>query len=249
MGILDGRVAIVTGAGQGSGRGVALALAAEGASVAVVGRTESKLVDVAREIKDRGGMAIPLPCDVGDTAQIDAVVKATADEFGRIDILAQAAHHNSRVGNLLEVSEEDIELLWATGPKATLHFMRQCHPYLRGGGSIINFGSSTQMKPAHFGVYAATKDAIRSLSRAASIEWGPDRIRVNVMAPVTDSPNWLADRRRRGDTSDPGLGVPLGRVGDAESDIGRVAVFLAGDDSAYVTGQFILVDGGFAYHR
>ena len=97
--------------------------------------------------------------------------------------------------------------------------------------------------------YAATKDAIRSLSRAASIEWGPDRIRVNVMAPVTDSPNWLADRQRRGDTSDPGLGVPLGRVGDAESDIGRVAVFLAGDDSAYVTGQFILVDGGFAYHR
>ena len=79
MGILDGHVAIVTGAGQGSGRGVALALAAEGASVAVVGRTESKLVDVAQEIKDRGGIAIPLRCDVGDTSQIDAVVKATAD--------------------------------------------------------------------------------------------------------------------------------------------------------------------------
>jgi NAD(P)-dependent dehydrogenase (short-subunit alcohol dehydrogenase family) len=79
MGVLDGRVAIVTGAGQGSGRGVALALAAEGASVAVVGRTESKLIDVTREINDRGAIAIPLQCDVGDTTQIDAVVKATAD--------------------------------------------------------------------------------------------------------------------------------------------------------------------------
>src|ERR1700722_5707071 len=151
MGVLDGRVAIVTGAGQGSGRGVALALAAEGASVAVVGRTESKLVDVAQEIKDRGATAIPLQCDVGDMAQIDEVVKATADQFGRIDILAQAAHHNSRVGNLLEVSDEDIELLWATGPKATLHFMRQCYPYLCGGGPIINLGSRTRRKRATFG--------------------------------------------------------------------------------------------------
>ena len=134
-----GRVAIVTGAGQGSGRGVALALAAEGASVAVVGRTESKLVDVAQEITDRGAITIPLLCDVGDAAQIDAVVKATAHHFGRIDILAQAAHHNSRVGNLLDVSDEDIELLWTTGPKATLQFMRQCYPYFRGGGSIIKF--------------------------------------------------------------------------------------------------------------
>ena len=88
---------------------------------------------------------------------------------------------------------------------------------------------------------------VRSLS--AAVEWGPEQIRVNVLAPVTDSPNWISDRALRNDNSPPGLGVPLGRVGDAEADIGRVAVFLAGDDSAYLTGQFILADGGFAYHR
>jgi meso-butanediol dehydrogenase/(S,S)-butanediol dehydrogenase/diacetyl reductase len=249
MRILDGRVALVTGAGQGSGRGAALALAAEGASVAVVGRTESKLLDVAKEIRERGSAAISVPCDVGDIAQIDAAIETTVSEFGTVDILVQAAQHLARVGDLLDMPDEDIELLWTTGPRATLRFMRKCHPYLRGGGSIINFGSSTQIKPHHFGVYAATKDAIRALTRAAAVEWGPDQIRVNMLAPVTDSPNWIADRARRNDNSPPGLGVPLGRVGDAERDIGRVVVFLAGEDSAYLTGQFLLADGGFAYHR
>jgi NAD(P)-dependent dehydrogenase (short-subunit alcohol dehydrogenase family) len=249
MGILDGRVALVTGAGQGSGRGAALSLAAEGAFVAVVGRTESKLVDVVEEIRQRGSTAIAVPCDVGESSQIDAAIEATVSAFGTVNILVQAAHHNARVGDLLDMPEEDMELLWTTGPLATLRFMRKCHPYLRGGGSIINFGSSTQIKPAHFGVYAGTKEAIRAISRAAAVEWGPDQIRVNMLGPVTDSPNWVADRARRNENGPPGLGVPLGRVGDAERDIGRVVVFLAGDDSAYLTGQFILADGGFAYHR
>src|ERR1700722_15897569 len=98
MGILEGRVAIVTGAGQGSGRGV---------SIAVVGRTESKLISVAEEIRARGGDALPIRCDVAETAQIDAAVEATVSQFGRVDVLAQAAHHNSRRADLLDVSDED----------------------------------------------------------------------------------------------------------------------------------------------
>jgi NAD(P)-dependent dehydrogenase (short-subunit alcohol dehydrogenase family) len=139
MGILDGRVAIVTGAGQGSGRGVALALAAEGASVAVVGRTESKLVDVAQKIKDRGAIAIPLRCDVGDTAHIDAVVRATADEFGRIDILAQAAHHNSRVGIC---SRFLTRILSFSGPRGLKRLFASCGSAIRicaaGDRSLIS---------------------------------------------------------------------------------------------------------------
>ena len=247
LGVLEGQVALVTGAGQGSGRGVALALAGEGASVSLVGRTESKLLAVATEIRRRGLRALSVLCDVGEREQIDAAVAATLSEFGRIDILVNAAHHDVRRGTLLDMADEDVELLWRTGPRATLRFMRQCHPYPRGGGSVVNFGSSAQMNPPNFGVYAAMKDAIRSLSRAAAVEWGSDLIRVNVIAPYTDSPSMIADLASRGGPSS--YNIPLGRVGDAENDIGRVSVFLASEDASYLTGQFLVLDGGFAYHR
>jgi meso-butanediol dehydrogenase/(S,S)-butanediol dehydrogenase/diacetyl reductase len=247
MGILDGQVALVTGAGQGSGRGVALALAAEGALVALVGRTESKLQSVASEISGRGSAAAAIRCDVAENEQIDGAVEATMASFGRIDILVNAAHHQVRRGTLLEMSDEDVELLWRTGPRATLRFMRRCYPHMQGGGSVVNFGSSAQMNPPQFGSYAAMKDAIRAISRAAAVEWGPDRIRVNVIAPYTDSPNMIADLSSRGGSSS--YSIPLGRVGDAEIDIGRVCVFLASDDASYLTGQFLVLDGGYAYHR
>jgi len=247
LGSLDGQVALVTGAGQGSGRGVALAFATEGAWVALVGRTESKLLAVESEVRDRGSAAMSIRCDVGENAQIDAAVEAVLSKFGRIDVLVNAAHHDVRRGTLLEMSDDDVELLWTTGPRATPRFMRRCHPHLRGGGSIVNFGSSAQMNPPNFGSYAAMKDAIRAISRAAAVEWGPDQIRVNVIAPYTDSPNMVADLAPRGGPSS--YSIPLGRVGDSENDIGRVCVFLASDDASYLTGQFFVLDGGFAYHR
>jgi len=249
MGTLEGRVALITGAGQGSGRGLALALAAQGASIAVVGRTESKLHLVADEVRDRGVPSIVERCDVSDAAQIDATVDAVVGAFGRIDILVNAAHHNVRAGKLLEMRSTDIELLWKTGPLAALHFMRRCYPHLRGGGSIVNFGSATQFEPANYGVYAAMKDAIRTISRAAAVEWGPDQIRVNVIAPLVESPSAAAQRAERGESTSNPVATPLGRMGDPEADIGRVAAFLASDDASYVTGQFITLDGGFAYHR
>jgi NAD(P)-dependent dehydrogenase (short-subunit alcohol dehydrogenase family) len=148
MGALDGRVALITGAGQGSGAGVALALAAAGASVAVVGRTGSKLRDIAQTISSRGGRAEAVECDVSRPEQIDSAVQIVVECFGTIDVLVNAAHHNSRGGQLLEVDDADIELLWSTGPRATLQFMRRCHRWLRGGGSVVNFGSATQFAPA-----------------------------------------------------------------------------------------------------
>ena len=215
--------------------------------VALVGRTESKLVAVESELQARGSVAMTVRCDVGENEQIDDAIDAVLSNFGRIDVLVNAAHHNVRRATLLEISDEDVELLWKTGPRATLRFMRQCHPYLHGGGSIVNFGSSAQMNPPNFGTYAAMKDAIRAMSRAAAVEWGPDQIRVNVIAPYTDSPNMVADLASRGGPSS--YNIPLGRVGDSEDDIGRVCVFLASDDASYLTGQFLVLDGGFAYHR
>jgi NAD(P)-dependent dehydrogenase (short-subunit alcohol dehydrogenase family) len=248
VGILDGRVALVTGAGQGAGRGIALAFAAEGASVALVGRTESKLANVAGEIEARGESALAVRCDVGEPADIDSAVDAAVARFGTVDILVNAAHHNTRRGVLLDLTDEEIELLWVTGPRATLHFMRRCHPHLRGGGAIINFGSGTQMNPVNYGMYAGMKEAIRAISRAAAVEWGPDQIRVNVISPLVESPSMDADFAGRGVTVALNR-IPLGRVGDPEADIGRVAVFLAGPDAAYVTGLLMSVDGGQQYHR
>jgi meso-butanediol dehydrogenase / (S,S)-butanediol dehydrogenase / diacetyl reductase len=245
---LVGKVALVTGAAQGAGRGVADALADEGASVAVVGRTLEKLEVVADEIEARGGRARAMRCDVGVEDDIVGVVDSVVAEFGTVDILVNAAHHTTRGGWLLQVDERDVELLWRTGPLATLRFMRTCHPLLRDGGSIVNFGSGAQYAPEGYGVYAATKDAIQAITRAAAVEWGRDGIRANVIVPHVTSPSMeeaLVDPARRARSL---ASIPLGRFGLPE-DIGRVAAFLAGPGAAFVTGQVLVVDGGMKYQR
>jgi len=247
-GPLNGKVALVTGAGQGAGMGVAEALADDGAAVAVLGRTASKLEAVTEGIESRGGRALPVCCDVASAGDITGAVETVIDEFGTVDVLANVAHHTTRDGRLLDVAEDDVDLLWRTGPLATLRFMRVCHPHLCGGGSIVNFGSGAQYAPEGFGVYAATKDAIQAITRAAAVEWGRDGIRANVIVPHVSSPSmeaWLADPKRRARSL---ASIPLGRFGEP-ADIGRVAAFLAGPDARFVTGQVILVDGGMKYHR
>ena len=187
-------------------------------------------------------------CDVGVEDDIVGVVGSVVAEFGTVDILVNAAHHNTRGGWLLQVDERDVELLWRTGPLATLRFMRACHPFLRDGGSIVNFGSGAQYAPEGYGVYAATKDAIQAITRAAAVEWGRDGIRANVIVPHVTSPSMeeaLADPARRARSL---ASIPLGRFGLPE-DIGRVAVFLAGPGAAFVTGQVVVVDGGMKYAR
>lgn len=251
MGVVDGKVALVTGAGQGVGRGIALALAAEGAAVSVAGRTHSKLVATCAEIDQRGGRSIPVVCEVGDERQIEACVRSTVEAFGTIDILV----NNAQVvplGNLLEVSDKAFEAGFRTGPLASLRFMRACHPHLKGGGLVINLGTGAALRndPAGFGAYAAVKEATRVLTRAAACEWGADGIRVNAIIPLAMSPGmemWSefdpAEFERFMKT------IPLGRGGDCEHDIGRAVVMLASPAAAYITGTTLMVDGGQAYLR
>ncbi len=246
---LKDKVAIVTGAGQGVGRGVALALAADGAAVMLMGRTLSKLEAVAGEIVARGGRAAVISGDVKELGDIERCVSATVEAFGTIDILVNNAQEVA-LGYLLEVSDEAVVAGWSSGPLATLRFMRLCHPYLRGGGAIINMGSAAGVRPDPMrrGAYAAAKEAIRAFTRTAAMEWGRDGIRVNAVLPYAMSPalEQLAadapdefDRRR--------LMNPSGRIGDAEVDIGRAVAFLAGPDAGYITGATIPVDGGTAF--
>ncbi|HTJ65296.1 MAG TPA: SDR family oxidoreductase [Alphaproteobacteria bacterium] len=246
-GKLTGKVAIVTGAGQGAGMGASLAMAAEGAAVVLFGRTFSKVEKVAAEIIARGGKAVPFGGDVTRESDIAACIDLTLATYGRIDILVNAAQSpEMRTSKLLDISLEDIFELWNSGAAATLLFMRAVHPHMvkAGGGSIVNFGSGAQYGPAHYGVYAGVKAAIEKISRAAAMEWAKVGIRVNTVVPMVNSPANDADP-----TSNETLEriIPLRRIGDPEQDIGRPIAFLASEESAYITGSVLMLDGGLSY--
>ena len=147
MGKLDGKVALITGAGQGVGQGVAFALAKEGASVAVAGRTESKLVVTCNEIAERGGRAEPVLMDIADADSITGAVARTVELFGGVDILINNASLNP-LGNVLDLTPERLADGLTSGPVATLRTMQACYPFMkeRGGGAIINMVSSVAVR-------------------------------------------------------------------------------------------------------
>jgi NAD(P)-dependent dehydrogenase (short-subunit alcohol dehydrogenase family) len=246
---LEGKAAIVTGGGQGVGRGIARALAARGCAVAVAGRTLSKCESTAREIESDGGRAIALEADVVSSDDIESTLEATLSAFGRLDVLV----NNAQVvplGRLHEVSEELFTAGWESGPLAAFRFMRAAYPHLKETrGSIVNLGSAAALRwdASGYGCYGAVKEAIRQLTRQAACEWGADGIRVNCILPLAMSPGMEGWIEHRPDEAAAFLAtVPLGRVGDCETDIGGVVAFLASDEAAYVTGQSLLLDGGQA---
>lgn len=246
MNSLKGKVALVTGAGQGIGQGIAYALAAEGATVAVVGRTRSKLDDTVAAIEGRGGRAIPLECDVTSATDIETVVASTVSRLGGLNLLVNNAQEFN-FGTILEIPLDLVEAGWRSGPLATLLLMRAAFPHLRGDGVVINVSSSAAVDTgiAGVGAYSAAKSAIESLSRAAAVEWAGEGIRVNTLIPLalTPSVQMVFDHN-------PGLheqlvaGIPLGRFGDAEKDIGPAVAFLCSPAAGFMTGTTLSVDGG-----
>jgi NAD(P)-dependent dehydrogenase (short-subunit alcohol dehydrogenase family) len=249
MGTLDGRIALVTGAGQGVGQGIAFALAAEGARVAVTGRTLAKVEATAAEIRRRGGEALALECNVKNAADLERSVSATVARFGGLNILVNNAQEVP-LGSLNSVTEEALEAGWQSGPLATLRLMKLCYPYLKGDGSIVNLGSSAAMRwdASGYGAYAAIKDAIRQFTRWAACEWGPDNIRANVILPHALSPaleGWSTARPEEAAAFR--KTIPLRRIGHCEEDIGRFVAQLCSPASSYVSGQSIALDGGQSY--
>ncbi len=245
---LEGKAAIVTGAGQGAGEGCAMAMAREGAAVTLNGLTVSKLERVAGQIKALGGKAEIVAGDVTQAVTIKACVERTIAAFGRVDVLVCAAQSpQMRSIKALETSDAALAEIWNSGGAATLALMRAVHPYMKagGGGSIINFSSNTVLRPRAYAAYAGTKAAIEAMSRACGVEWGPDNIRVNVIRPTVSSP--AMDLSFGGDQQAMaalGKRIPLGRVGRPEEDIGRVVAFLASDAASFVTCNVLSLDGG-----
>ena len=135
-----GKTAVITGAGQGVGKGIAMALSAHKANVALVGRTLSKVQEVADQIIQKGGSATAIECDVKNKSDIEKAILQTIEKFSSIDFLVNNAQEVP-LGNLLHVDDEAFENGWKSGPLATFRFMKLCHPYLKGGGKIINLAA------------------------------------------------------------------------------------------------------------
>jgi NAD(P)-dependent dehydrogenase (short-subunit alcohol dehydrogenase family) len=241
MGVLDGKVAIVTGGARGVGRGIAVALAAEGAWVAIPDLRPTD--DVVEEI---GRGAWGERCDVRDSAAVEAFVGEVVRRWGTVDILVNNAMA-ARVGvGIEDLDDASIELALMTGPAATLYFMRACHPYLRHGGRVINLRSGSEAQPMPgYSAYVAAKAAVGGITRTAAREWGRHSITVNALCPFVLSEAAVSEFDKvpgQLDAIYDQLSIP--RSGDPVHEIGRAAVFLAGPDAGYVTGCTLMVDGG-----
>ncbi len=249
MGKLSNKVALVTGAGQGVGQGIAFALANEGASIAVTGRTLAKLENTCAEIERRGGRALPVLCEVKQDASLRDCVQTVVQHFGGLNILVNNAQEVP-LGDLLSVTDEAFEAGWESGPLATFRLMKLCYPHLKGDGCIVNLATSAAKRwdASTYGAYAAVKEAIRSLTRAAACEWAKDGIRSNAILPHAKSPGlewWM--RENPEEAAAFVATIPMRRVGECEEDIGRFVAALCSDDCRYVNGQSIALDGGQAY--
>ncbi|CAM3466657.1 SDR family oxidoreductase [Nocardioides dubius] len=251
MSALQGKVALVTGAGQGVGQGIALALATEGVSVAVVGRTEAKLETTCELLRERGVQARPYALDVLKTESIAPLVDRVATDMGRLDILVNNAY-SGNLGKLLDLDLKSFTKGYVSGPFAAFEFMKAAHPHLvaSGGGSIVNLVTSAMVRwdLSTYGAYASAKSALRSLSRTAAVEWAQDGIRVNSVAPHALSPGlkWWTENNPE-EAEEFVAAIPMKYIGDPETDIGRAVVALCGPDMRYLTGATVPLDGGQAH--
>jgi len=244
---LEGKVAIVTGAGQGIGEAIAVGYGAAGAKVLITGRTQRKLDDVVSKIEAVGGTAIGMEALAGNREHAALTVDRAISEWGRVDVLVNNAHTFT---DFLPIEDPKMEENCNTDIQSaffgSLQLMQLCHPHMtvQGGGSIINMGTgfSIRCEPG-FLAYAATKEAIRVLTKTAAKEWGKQKIRVNTILPSALTPKSIWYLKDSGTYDQELAKVALGRFGEPK-DIAPTAVFLASDDSDFVTGQTIGVEGG-----
>jgi NAD(P)-dependent dehydrogenase (short-subunit alcohol dehydrogenase family) len=243
---LTGRTIVVTGAGTGIGQGIAVALAKEGANTVLVGRTIGPLEETGAMVQAAGAKVHIVQGSVVDSSTATRAIAEAIANFGQLHGLVNNAHSFTPNLPLDQTPEADLRTHLESGLMGTFYFMQAAFPYLKErGGSIINFASQAGTHGwANFAPYAAAKEAIRGLSRSASRDWGRYRIRVNVISPASRSK--ISDEYLK----DPDVmkatlaSIPLGFLGDPETDIGRTAVFLLSDDACYITGDTLNVNGG-----
>lgn len=245
------KTVLITGAGGDLGRAFTRAFIGQGYAVAGIDFDQAALTRFSSAVDELRGDGLALDHDLRDWRQIQEAVDAVMARFGRIDVIINNATVRT-VPNfkpLEECTEAELDEMLAVGPQAALGVMRAAFPHLKvARGTVINIGSAEGVRPSSgLGAYAMAKAALQSLTRTAAKEWGLHGIRVNGILPFAMTEK-LAEVLAADPDLLPRVAPPLGRIGDAESDIGAVALFLASDAAGYITGQNIPVDGGILMH-
>ncbi len=245
---LYNNVTIITGGGKGIGFGLAKAFANEGSNLVITGRVAERLQQAKEQLeKVYGVKVLAIVADGTKEEDVKNVIGQTIRTFGKINTLINNAQASKSGLPLIEHTVEDFDLAINSGLYATFFYMREAYPYLKESkGSVINFASGAGFfgKPGQSS-YAASKEGIRGLSRVAATEWGPDGIRVNMIAPLAMTESLKEWKENYPDLFQKTIqGIPLGRFADPMNDIGRVAVFLASEDASYITGETISLQGG-----
>jgi NAD(P)-dependent dehydrogenase (short-subunit alcohol dehydrogenase family) len=244
--VLEGRAAIVTGAGRGIAKGVATAFAKAGASVLIIDRDADTGSTAASELRDLGANAHFMQVDLADRAALPSIIDKAIELFGKLDILVNAAQASQQL-MFNDTTVEAMNFAFDTGFWPTFLLMQAAHPHLVASkGNVINFASGAGLhgQPTQAS-YGAAKEAIRAISKVAANEWGPEGIRINVVCPFANSPGVEQWKEHFPKAYEEQISkVPLRRIGDCEADIGEAVVFIASDHARYITGQTIMVDGG-----
>ncbi len=244
---LKGKVAIVTGASKGIGKAIAFALGKAGTKVVVSSRKQEVLDMVVEEFKALGIVAFAKAANVGNSSECTDLVASTIRHFGRIDILINNAATNPVFGPIAATSTEAFDKIINVNLKAPFVLANLVLPYMeKSGGSIVHISSVEGLRPGqHMGMYSVSKSALLMLTRVQANEWGSKGIRINAIAPgliqtkfsqaLWDNEKILQYALRQ---------IPLGRMAQPE-EVAGLALFLASDLAAYVTGSTFTVDGGY----
>jgi meso-butanediol dehydrogenase / (S,S)-butanediol dehydrogenase / diacetyl reductase len=247
---LSGKMAFITGGGTGIGRACALLFAREGAKVAVAGRRRAPLDRVAQEIIAEGHEALAMECDVTRKSSVEGALRGVVERFGGLNVIVNNAG-TMHVGSAEETSEDDWNRVMATNLTGTFLVSRAAVPALRraGGGTIVNIGSYLGLVGLkQRAAYCASKGGVTMLTKAMALDHAAEKIRVNCICPalvetemalsaMQRMPDPAAYRKQRESQ------IPLGRAGTPE-EVAQLAVFLASDESAWMTGNAIALDGG-----
>ncbi len=248
---LQGKVALITGGGNGIGRETAQLFAREGASVVVSDKDETAAHQTARMITEAGGQAVAIAVDVTNAAQMEASVVLAVQTFGKLNILVNNAGMGTPMSNLTRVNEEDWDLTMNVNVKGVFFGLKYGIPAIvqAGGGSIINIASVAGIVATPgMAAYGASKAAVIQLTKTAAIECATKNVRVNAVCPAWTRTNMVAQLMSSSREPEKAEGrlidtVPLGRLGQT-NDIAQAILYLASDDSSFMTGTTMVLDGG-----